>query len=486
MNRTSLAIAARAAAGALLSASFGTALAATITVNPGESIQKAVNAAVAGDTVRVLPGTYVQKVLISGKTGTAGAFITLKGDSGAIISGSGLTPVGREGLITIKNSNFVRVEGFDVTGLMTKSANTPVGILVEGNGAHLQIVNNKVHDIRHTSTCTEPCAMGAHGLAVFGTNATGVTDLLVQGNEVYQNVLQASEALVLNGNVDRFEVLGNNVHDNNNIGFDFIGYEGECAKCGDNDRVRNGVVRGNTAKNNSSVKNPWYRGVGSAGGFYVDGGRFIVFDRNVSTGNDIGFEFASEHKGKATEDIVMSNNFVYKNIESGLSVGGYSSGAGQSRRINVHNNSFYRNMGWGTELVFNYKVTDSRFSNNIFYGKGKPAENYVVEGTGHSGNVWGVNMWFGQGTSRTGLPGTLVINDPRYVAPDNGNLRLQAASPALNNGAVGAALTTWTSPFWATQYPSGAIPVNGTMDFDGQARVEGIIDLGADEFGTAL
>jgi hypothetical protein len=52
---------------------------------------------------------------------------------------------------------------------------------------------------------------------------------------------------------------------------------------------------------------------------------------------------------------VQSNNFVYKNIESGLSVGGYSSGAGQSRRINVHNNSFYRNMGWGTELVFNYR-----------------------------------------------------------------------------------------------------------------------------------
>jgi hypothetical protein len=142
--------------------------------------------------------------------------------------------------------------------------------------------------------------------------------------------------------------------------------------------------------------------------------------------------------------------------------------------------------GVGNRVGIQLQVTDSRLSNNIFYGKGKPAENYVVEGTGHSGNAWGVNMWFGQGTSRTGLPGTLVINDPRYVAPDSGNLRLQAASPALNNGAVGAALTTWTSPFWATQYPSGAIPVNGTMDFDGQARVDGIIDLGADEFGTAL
>jgi hypothetical protein len=485
MNRKPFTPTLRAAAGLLLAASVGAAGAATITVSPGGSIQTAVNAAVAGDTVRVLPGTYVQKVLVSGKSGTASAFITIKGDPGAIISGSGLAPSGRQGLITIKNSNYVRVEGFEVSGLATSSVNTPVGILIEGNGAHLQVVNNKIHDIRHTSTCKEPCSYGAHGLAVFGTNATGITDLLVQGNEVYKNVLQASEALVLNGNVDRFEVLNNYVHDNNNIGFDFIGYEGECAKCGDNDRVRNGVVRGNTAQNNSSKKNPWYGGVGSAGGFYVDGGRNIVFDRNVSSGNDIGFEFASEHSGKATEDIVMTNNFVYNNIESGLSVGGYDSGAGQARRINVHNNAFYKNKGWGTEVVFNYKVIDARFSNNIFYGKGTPAESYSVEGSGNSGNVWGVNLWFGSGTSRTGLPGTLLITDPRYVAPASGNLRLQATSPALNVGTPGAALTTWTSPFWATQYAAGAIPVNGLRDFDGQARAEGIIDLGADEYGVA-
>lgn len=472
------------AAGLMMSTYLGTALGATITVAPGQSIQSAVNAAVAGDTVRVLAGTYVQKVLISGKTGNANAFITLKGDPGAIISGSGLSTTGRQGLITINNSNYVRVEGFDIGGL-TSSSNTPVGILIEGNGNHLQIVNNKVHDIRNTSTCKDPCTVGAHGLAVFGTNATGVTDLLVQGNEVYKNVLQASEALVINGNVDRFEVLNNNVHDNNNIGFDFIGYEGECAGCGENDRARNGMVRNNIALNNSSVSNPWYGGEGSAGGFYVDGGRNIIFDRNISSGNDIGFEFASEHSGKATEDILMTNNFVYNNREAGLSVGGYSSGAGQARRIHVNNNSFYKNQGWGSEVVFQYKVIDSRFSNNIFYGEGTIAENYLVEGSGHSGNVWGVNLWWGTASSSTSLPGTRVIADPRYVAPAGGNLNLQATSPAINVGAVGSALTTWTSPLWASYFPSGAIPVNGTQDINGQARAEGVIDLGADEYGTA-
>ena len=48
-----------------------------------------------------------------------------------------------------------------------------------------------------------------------------------RGNEVYDNLLQSSEALVLNGNIDGFTVI-NNVHDNNNIGYDFIGYRCYC------------------------------------------------------------------------------------------------------------------------------------------------------------------------------------------------------------------------------------------------------------------
>ncbi|MBV7536723.1 hypothetical protein KW842_13185 [Duganella sp. sic0402] len=474
-----------AAASVLAGLLVSPAHAVTITVSPGQSIQTAVNTANAGDTVRVLAGTYAQKVLISAKSGSATAFITLKADTGVILSGSGLTPAGREGLITIKNSNYVRVEGFDVTGLTSSGSNTPVGILIEGNGSNLQIVNNKIHGIKNTSTCKDPCAVGAHGLAVFGKNATGVTDLLVQGNEVYQNVLQASEALVINGNVDRFEILNNNVHDNNNIGFDFIGYEGECSGCGENDRVRNGLVRGNRAVNNSSASNPWYGGEGSAGGFYVDGGRNIIFDRNISTGNDIGFEFASEHSGKATEDILMINNFVYANKEAGLSLGGYSSSAGQARRINVHNNSFYKNQGWGTEVVLQYKVIDSRFSNNIFSGKGTVAENYLVEGSGNTNNVWGINLWWGANSSANSLPGTRVVADPRYTAPASGNLNLLNTSPAINVGATGVALSNWSSPLWTRYFPSGSIPLNGTQDMNGQARIEGIIDLGADEYGSA-
>ena len=459
----------------------------TIIVNPGDSIQNAVNQAVAGDTVLVRAGTYTQKVSISGKNGLSNAFITLKADAGAIIDGTGLAPSGRQGLVTITNSTYVRVEGFEIRNFIHNgTTNTPVGILVQGFGSQLQVVNNKVHDIKNTSTCTDPCAAGAHGIAVYGTSSSGITDVLLSGNEVRNNVLQASEALVINGNVDRFAVLNNNVHDNNNIGFDFIGYEGECSGCGANDRVRNGIIRGNTASNNSSSTNPWYGGEGSAAGFYVDGGQYLVFERNFSSGNDLGFEFASEHSGKATEDVIMMNNFVYNNREVGVSLGGYESGLGEARRIHVYNNSFYKNKGWGTEILFQYKVKDSRFANNIFFGEASAAESYENSGSGHTGNVWGKNLWWGTSSSSSGLPGTKVVADPKYVAPATGNLRLQSSSPGINAGAVAADITTWTSTLWDVYFPpNGDIPVNGKVDINGEARIESTIDLGADEFGTA-
>ncbi len=458
----------------------------TLIVNPGQSIQTAINQAVAGDTVQVRPGTYTQKVSIANKSGTSNAFITLKADPGAIIDGTGLAPVSRQGLITISNSNYIRVEGFEIRNFFYSGQdNTPVGILVEGSGTQLKILNNRVHDIRNNSTCTDPCPSGAHGVGVFGTSATGITDLLLSGNEVYNNVLQSSEAFVINGNVDRFEVLNNNVHDNNNIGFDFIGYEGECSGCGENDRVRNGIVRGNTATNNSSTSNPWYGGEGSAAGFYVDGGRYLVFDRNVSSGNDLGFEFASEHAGKATEDIVVMNNFVYNNREVGIGLGGYASNLGESRRIHVYNNSFYKNLGWGTEVVFQYKVKNSNFAGNIFFGEASAGESYANYGSGHTGNTWGKNIWWGTSTTSTGLPGTKVIANPLFVAPATGNLRLQSTSPAINAGVVAANITTWTSTIWDVYFPTqGNIPPNGLLDINGESRVEGVIDLGADEYGT--
>src|SRR5689334_16708372 len=107
----------------------------TVIVNPGASIQAAVNAATPGTTIRVTAGTYTQKVLFNAKSGTSGNYITLIGDPGAILSGStSVTPSGREGLITITNSSYVRIEGFEIKDFVTSGGQAPCGILVQGSG----------------------------------------------------------------------------------------------------------------------------------------------------------------------------------------------------------------------------------------------------------------------------------------------------------------------------------------------------------------
>lgn len=112
----------------------------------------------------------------------------------------------------------------------------------------------------------------------------------------YNCKLGQSEALVLNGNVDGFKVTNNTVHDNDNIGIDFIGYEGTAPA---NDNARNGICTGNRVYNISSKNNPHMLEM-SAGGIYVDGGFNILIDSNIVKNADIGIEVATE-QGSATK-----------------------------------------------------------------------------------------------------------------------------------------------------------------------------------------
>src|SRR5258705_5641880 len=68
------------------------------------TIQAAVNAANPGDTVRVPPGTYHENVLVAKDN------ITIKGQSGAILDGTGLP--GNSGITVRPLSSTARISGF--------------------------------------------------------------------------------------------------------------------------------------------------------------------------------------------------------------------------------------------------------------------------------------------------------------------------------------------------------------------------------------
>ena len=74
--------------------------------------------------------------------------------------------------------------------------------------SHISIRSCKVHGVR-----------GIHGICVYACNDLApVTDLMIEGCEVWDCECGSSESVVLNGNVDGFLIAQNRVHDNNNIG----------------------------------------------------------------------------------------------------------------------------------------------------------------------------------------------------------------------------------------------------------------------------
>ncbi|NDL68451.1 stalk domain-containing protein [Anaerotalea alkaliphila] len=399
-----------------------------------KTFKKALEKAVAGDTILAKGGTYSEKIVVS-KSGTAGAPITIKNAPGEtpVLDGTGMTPTW-DGMVTIENKSNVTIEGFEIRNYKaTKSSSVPMGISVYGAGANIQLLNNRIHAIENPTG-------NAHGIRVFGTNgSTPVSNIVVNGNHIYNCKLGQSEALVLNGNVDGFKVNYNVVHDNDNIGIDFIGYEGTAPA---NDNTRNGECVGNTVYNISSAGNPTYGGDACAGGIYVDGGMNILIDRNTVKNCDIGIEVATE-RGPMTRNITVTNNLVTDcKPQAGISFGSAGDSAGGGvEYLKVFGNTLYNNSA--SIQIQNADSSTNLIKGNIFRG-----------GTAIEGKV-GSNVFASN-----------ITADPLFANAAAGNFQLQAGSPAIDAGAEAI----------------------GSLDLAGNPRVSGArVDAGAFEHqqGTA-
>ena len=465
-----------------VSVSGNDANAGTLTA-PWQHIQYALDRVGAGSTVHVLNGVYNEKVTFP-RSGSGGNYIVLQNYVGhaPVIDGTGLPINGETGLVTIENKQYVKLIGFEIRNLKAGGASSafPQGISVRGNGAFIEIRNNKVHDIENS--CRH---CGAHGVAVYGRDPNAsIHDIIIDGNEVYNGQFGWSESMVLNGNVEFFTVSNNIVHDNDNIGIDFIGFEGENPNPAV-DRARDGTVTGNLVYNIDSYGNPAYGNERSAGGIYVDGGTRILVERNIVHDSNIGIELASEHAGKNTGYITLRNNFFYNNTQAGIAIGGYDTKRGSTENCVIVNNTLYNNFtqgDWGAELYIQFDTRNNIVKNNLI--SANAAKRYIESWSSvMTANVVDYNLYFASGGGTTGTwiwkgvtyptfaayqtgsgndTNGLVGIDPLLISPAAGNLHLQSTSPAIDKGQN--------------------LSESGTLDIDGQSRVQGLaIDLGADE-----
>ncbi|XXX80734.1 right-handed parallel beta-helix repeat-containing protein [Sorangium sp. So ce134] len=374
----------------------------------------------------------------------AAGCITLQGEAGAILDGTGKDGAG----IEIASKSYIRVAGMTVQNF--KGADTPIGISVSGSSSFLEIRDNLVHHIESSED--------AHGIALYGTSATPMTEILIDGNEIRDCKLGTSESMVLNGNVTNFVVSRNTIHDNNNIGIDFIGFEG-VGPAG-SDQARNGVCVDNVVYNITSAQNDAYEGERSADGIYVDGGRDIVIERNKVDNSDIGIEVASEHRGRTTSNITVRNNFVSRSYQGNIMIGGYSTSVGNAANISVLNNTLYQ--AAGGEIILQNNSDGVLIQNNILHGRSGNA--YVSSGRNNRNVRVDNNIFFGASQTSAGAfadPRARFVN-PRLAGPPS-DLHLTSGSLAIDAGVeLGAQ--------------------SGAYDIDGAPRTSGArIDIGADE-----
>ena len=456
---------------------------------PWLTIQHAANRVKAGATVYVFGGVYNESVNFP-RSGTAAAPITFQSYPGqtAVIDGTGVSCCGSsqtQGLINLTgHRSYVTINGFEIRNYTTsKAADVACGIWITGSGTGIQILNNLVHNI----TTTKEKNGNAFGMAVYGTSKTPITQLVISGNEVYDNRTGESETLTVNGNVTYFQITNNLVHDNDNIGIDAIGYEG-VGPVG-YDEAMYGEISGNTVYNISGITNPGEGYEYDADGLYCDGCAYVTVERNVILQVDYGIETTSENqvcqpngtewsgpnntgtaaKGKSPcygRYVTVRNNLFYNSNSCGNSIGGYaaaskkggpSNGGGSSYHDVFVNNTLYNN---GTqagnptegtpsgEFQIQYQVGNAQgdiYENNVLYA-GSP-------------NIW-INSYVPFSASYPAPPATL-----------NWNLYNSAAGYVEGTSILWGGVSSYTSfSNWQTSSGEDANSVNTDPLF---------VDLGA-------
>lgn len=416
--------------------------------NPWKTLQNAADQARAGDTILIRDGVYDEALTVNQSGSAAEGFITFANYPGEhpVIDGSSLE-VGRgfSALILIRSQQYVRVEGLEIRNYRTdRGRRNPVGILVTGSASNIEIVNNEIHHIEANATVGQ---RDAHGIAVYGTGQTSISDLLIDGNDVHDLVLGTSESVVINGNVENFVVSNNEVHDNDNIGIDIIGFEG-IAPSPELDRARDGTVRGNLVYNIDTAANGSYD-ERNAGGIYVDGGTRIVIESNIVHHSNMGIEIASEHPSGDTSYITVHNNLLYNNHIVGLALGGYDELRGRTEQSEITNNTLVHNdtdqVGNG-EVLLQFDVRDNVFRNNVLVAgeQGLLIANPYRE---NSGNTFEANLYYTDAAPQwewrkesfttwqdyqqtTGNDEASLFTEALFVDPAGADYRLSQGSPA--------------------------------------------------------
>ena len=426
--------------------------------SPFGTIAQGIDALRPGDTLYLHGGVYREVVDID-VSGAPGALVKIRNLPGQrpVIDGAGVpTVAGWSPLISIVDQSHIRVRGIELRDrIATQSNHVPIGILIAGSGDRIQIRDNEVHRIEARASGVR----NGHGIAAYGNRSGALTNVEIHGNHVHDLVLGTSEAVVVNGNVDGFELSDNHIHDADNIAIDIIGGEGFGPS--GRDAARNGRVTDNHIHDIDARPNP-VNGRPDASGVYVDGGRNVLIARNLIHDTNIGVTIGSEHLGRDSEDVTVRDNVIHHNHVGAIYVGGYAASTGGATDCRIEHNTLVANDTLRTytgELAFRWHVDRCVLRANVLRAS---SQGLLVTDFGNASDVsfaqnlhhtTGQRAWTWQGdfitTMRTwrsavGATGSRFAN-PDFVDIGDRDYRLSPSSPGYRADSgtdLGAAITS--------------------------------------------
>ena len=445
--------------------------------SPWQTIQYGVNQLTPGDILNIRAGIYNEKINID-VSGTSSAYITIRAYQNENVV---LDAVSFDDPIPIiwTDNAYLNIEGLH---LSNNRAQYAAGLALQGVAHHINITGNKISNIQFDVDPNAPVNFNTNAvpLSIWADQAPdSIHHINIIGNEVFDNVSGYSENISAAGNFSHFLIADNIVHDNTNIGIDVTGNYG-VAPIAAYDQGRYGVIKNNTVYNCNSPYSP-------AAGIYVDGGRDIIVENNLSFHNGYGGEIGCEENG-STSNVIFRNNIFYENEFAGMSLGGYDTNTtGTVISSSVLNNTFYNNdtgNNYHGPLLLS-KSEDCEIENNIFYISDQnvfqyayrtqtnlsmdynliycPAGANAIEVSGNY-NTTGIQNYY----NASGHGANSVFGNPLFVNL-TGDFHLTTNSPAIDAG----------NPSY--------VPETGEVDLDGEVRIAGgRIDCGNDEFGSTV
>lgn len=452
-----------------------------------KTIQKGVNMAIdSGAVLNIMQGTYYEHVVLPTNVATMTNPITIQNylNDIVIVDGNGILSPAGSALFLLQDLSNVIVKGIK----FVNAGNSFVkGLIVRGHCENIVIRNCAFENISFSNNFSDTVLStnsNSSPIIVYADSISSCKNIEISKVIVKHCNTGLSEAMTISGNVDGFKIYDCNVSDIRNIGIDIAGHWGVCS---DSmlDQARNGVVARCVVSNckNPNTNKP-------ASGIYIDGARNVVIENDTVFDCQNGITVGCENKNKVANADTVRNNIVYKNSRAGIEVGGWNyppapltDASGIVTNCYVSGNTTVKNnldtSLWAGELRITHNE-NLRIENNLIYGESNHHVLLDYRPNNGSNNKLNYNLYYTPTSNvmfnyTTGgyssfatykLASGQDVNskfiDPKFIDTAN-DFHLQSTSPAIDAG----------DP---TYFSSGI-----EYDIDGQTRIIGKIDCGADE-----